>query len=370
MIRFFKHEKGNTKYLFMAAITAAWQFWAGVYFGFFIALIYLAALITALSLREFRAITIHRLKQHKGAISLATLVALLILAPMAVAYLDITKITGFRSWNTVFKGQPDWTHFLIPMQETSWYRWLYDLVRANCCKSAMEPYLFPGFIALASPLAAFWLWKRKSAHLTQAQRQYLKISLLMFSILFLMTIKISPKELSPFYYIYKYVPGFGALRQLGRIYLFLILFFGLFLQFLLTYLKQIKPRLAAITGPVILALIMLESMPSRHYTFSKSAHDRRVEKLASIIKSQVQKYQCESFYLSTRQPSFVTHNDAMWLSILSNIPTMNGYSGYEPPKWGLSDPRKTTQQDIEAFLSSLENPGLDAKKVCLIMAKI
>ncbi len=49
---------------------------------------------------------------------------------------------------------------------------------------------------------------------------------------------------------------------------------------------------------------------------------------------------CQAFLLRVpNQPAnYLDQNDAMWISLKTGLPTLNGSSGWSPPGWRLEDP--------------------------------
>ncbi len=68
--------------------------------------------------------------------------------------------------------------------------------------------------------------------------------------------------------------------------------------------------------------------------FSISAENQYLNRLAQSLPND-----CSSFYVGLKPPKI--HNqfeyqlDAMFVSILKGVPTLNGYSGHLPPDWAL-----------------------------------
>jgi hypothetical protein len=92
---------------------------------------------------------------------------------------------------------------------------------------------------------------------------------------------------------------------------------------------------------LICALFMVGSFGlleqfGRAAAFSKSAEMARLDKLAAKLPET-----CSSFYVvaaPVRRPvKYEYQIDAMLVSIMRGVPTLNGYSGHVPPRWSLRE---------------------------------
>jgi hypothetical protein len=109
--------------------------------------------------------------------------------------------------------------------------------------------------------------------------------------------------------------------------------------------KHASTRAWLITATVlVISFGLLEQFNSEDgQYYSISAENARLEKLAGKLPDK-----CSSFYVATapavpaEQDSFQNQNymhDAMLVSILRGVPTLNGRSGKNPPDWSLRNVR-------------------------------
>ncbi|MFW7378362.1 MAG: hypothetical protein ACOH5I_06130 [Oligoflexus sp.] len=369
LIKFFKSSDKPMRFLYIATISAAWQFWASVYFGLFLLLVYLGLTISALAYKPIRRLVIPKLLDHKLGLLIAATLAIVILAPLFYRYHLIKEVTGYRDWPTVFWGMADWKQLILPIHDSFLYQGFHKYMMANSTIRGMEPYLFSGFLPLAAPfiLMTMLLFSRiRRGYLTRVE-QYAVYFSLSYIFLLLLASKTSPKEFNLYYYIYQYVPGFGALRQLNRIHLLYLLFLGLSLQFIVAKVYCKNRLVAHVLGLLMLVAVFLENIPTNFYIFSKSQNNIRIEKLTSLVLKSVSENGCKAFFLSTPNIDYATHNDAMWISLQTKIPTINGYSGHNPPGWNLYRARHITKEHIMQYLYSYGS-NWDQADICLIHA--
>jgi hypothetical protein len=124
------------------------------------------------------------------------------------------------------------------------------------------------------------------------------------------------------------IPGAVAIRAFGRVVLILLIPMALGLACFVEFLE--KRRLAIASW--IVALVCLAEQGTTTEAFDAAANRATIEALASRIdRSRVAFY----YHPVERRPFDITHLDAMWASLSTRVPTVNGYSGHSPHCWNL-----------------------------------
>ncbi|MBI3396360.1 MAG: hypothetical protein HY042_11035 [Spirochaetia bacterium] len=107
--------------------------------------------------------------------------------------------------------------------------------------------------------------------------------------------------------------------------------------------------------------VVLENSHRNTEAYNKSRHVVRVER----IKQQLALHgTCGAFYVEPAAGSvpLITHLDAMWVSMETQIPTVNGYSGSVPHGWTFE--ARAAEEDIERYLRTR---GAHVEgKVCIV----
>ena len=155
---------------------------------------------------------------------------------------------------------------------------------------------------------------------------------------------------SPWKWIYEYVPGASAVRALGRwsvvLALPLSILFSAFMDWSwgkMGFIKELKIQWIGKGLVVFFALCVLYEQTAFPPTpgFSKHSELARLERLSEKLPSNA-----GPFYVTVK-PGLMTGSyggplsatdvqiDAMLISAVRGIPTLNGYSGANPPQWGL-----------------------------------
>ena len=122
------------------------------------------------------------------------------------------------------------------------------------------------------------------------------------------------------------IPGGIGIRAVGRIVLFLLIPAALGLAALVQFLEQKQRTLA----PWIVVLVCTLEQGVTTESFDAAENRAAIARIAR----QVDPGQ-EAFYYRPRQNrvSSTYHLEAMWASLATGVPTINGYSGYSPPGW-------------------------------------
>ncbi len=122
------------------------------------------------------------------------------------------------------------------------------------------------------------------------------------------------------------IPGANAMRAVGRIVLILLIPAALGLAFLAEFLER---RGWAVAGWVV-ALVCLAEQGVTTATFDAEANRATIMNLARRIDRGRDVFY---YHPCDRQPIVIYQLDAMWASLATRLPTINGYSGHFPRDW-------------------------------------
>jgi hypothetical protein len=122
------------------------------------------------------------------------------------------------------------------------------------------------------------------------------------------------------------IPGGNAVRAIGRVVLILLVPLGLGLAALVQYLMR---NGHALLGWTVAVLCIAEQGVTTD-SYDVATNTQRITTLAQKINLDQEVF----FYHPDQKQSFFHYQlDAMWASLLSGVPTINGYSGYYPRGW-------------------------------------
>ncbi len=316
--------------LFFAGVTG--QLYAGVYLGWYTAFAFSVAGLIALAVPYYRRPLLALLKAHPVALTLAAGLSAAAIAPLMLPYAEVGKQFGLRPFEealTMIPVPQAWLH----MGQFSWFykplaQW--PVFRAI----PMEHEQRCGFGLLTTALCLLgYGWSRK-------QRSVVLFGLALATILLTSTLY---GAFTPWKLVYDFFPGAQAIRAVSRIGILLLLPVGLGVAVTLHRLSGLgKKGLAAAAG---LAVLCLAEQGETTPAFDKA--QTRADLAA--ITAQVGPH-CQAFVFSPLQgyaPYWKYQLDAMMAGLERGLPTLNGYSGHNPPGWALGD-------------TNLSHPGAEA----------
>ena len=158
-------------------------------------------------------------------------------------------------------------------------------------------------------------------------------------------------DFSPWQFVYAYVPGGQVVRAVARYALVVALPMAIAFAFLLDFvIRKISLQTHSARRILLFAVLlvittfgMVEQFGRKEgfNGFSISHENEYLNRLAQALPND-----CSTFYVGLQPPTI--HNqfeyqlDAMFVSMLKGLPTLNGYTGHLPANWGLyevADPR-------------------------------
>jgi hypothetical protein len=345
-------------YLFFVCLAA--QFWAGYYLGWSLFFVLLLLAIGALCLPRSRKSLLQHLVKHRRSIALAGLLALVLVAPMADHYLKTIREVGPRAFSDAVELVPRLQTWLY-LGGASWlYSWQAQSKLFQPVSYELEQHLGIGWITLIVAIVGFWRFQK--ARGTWAQVAGLG------AIATILLITHYPGGFIPWKYVFGVIPGAVAIRAVARVGILMLIPFSIGLG----YFAQASSRSAAF----LVAAICLFEQGQGYATYDKLQSRRDIDALVAQVRTE-----CAAFYYSrTYEPNssqiseqYKLQIDAMWASLQTRVPTINGYAGSAPAGWDdLWENRtfdKAAQSRIRKALdhwTSLHH--LDPPRVCWIQS--
>lgn len=196
------------------------------------------------------------------------------------------------------------------------------------------------------PLLIFGLYIAATVRVIRHGSGFLKAFALAIAVSWLLTLKLG--ILSPWQAVFELVPGAKGLRVVFRYQLFLVL------PVLLLIAAAWRERLAAMRVPVLAGLTALLAVEQLN-----SATPARLVRAEQLVLEAIPRPPrgCASFYVvaaRVNEPLFFDagmhalypHNvDAMYLAERWRVPTVGGFSTFNPPDWDFAD---ATASDYDA----------------------
>lgn len=325
-------KEGGVKTFSLAIIMVLMQLIVGIYTGLFLVLL-LAIYLLFNIYKIFPALkkTYLDLCYNKDTYYLLVLVGLISLTiTIYYPYYLSKNEFGYRSWAEIEKLLPTLESLrYVPPYAVNWQN-IYTI-------KSWELVSFPGGIPILAllifPLFLFIKEARK--------KSWILFVILTIALSVLVTIKYNGHS---FYENLYNLPGFGAIRVVSRIIGVQIFFFAIVvagtIHIMLLYLKNVNKFVAIFTGVFLLFLVYKDQEINWLFTIKKK--ELLQTELVWTEKLKKKLSECDVFVLSaldSKRGYWETHLDAMYISQILDIPTLNGYSGRLPHHYRMESPK-------------------------------
>ncbi len=323
-----------------AVVCAVLQLYAAVYLGWFLALALGVCLLVTLVLSLFSAecrdtIRVGLKQLWLSAIAAAAL-ASLALIPLGIHYSRAQAEVGPRIYDEIRNMLPRVSSYFLPSDYTFLYAPMLKLKQG--IPVAHEHVMFAGFLVLICTLLMLASLFRRPREFATRWWKLALLSIWMITIVITLWV-----DGSLWNTLHKVIPGGGAIRAVSRITLLQLIPLGAAAAWAATWIER---RAGILVAALFAGLVVLENSGVANYHFSVRDQITRVNQL----KSQLAAKRCSTFFVTGTDESWKTQLDAMWASIDTKIPTINGYSGNIPPAWPFEDLRNVRQAALRRWL--------------------
>ncbi|MGD0542701.1 MAG: hypothetical protein ABSB33_14395 [Tepidisphaeraceae bacterium] len=328
------------------------QFWGGFYNGYFILLGCGIALFWAMLVPLYRRSIVEILWRNRIAVVLTAAGVFLLLLPLGIRYLAAMKSVGPRSLGAVgsFLPRPQSWIYLGPWN--CLYGWMNRISIFANMPCPFEQGIGLGFGTTLVALMGLWMGRRRPLIVLAA--------LTMATLIAVSTLVAG--QYSLWHIAYWWLPGAGALRAVCRLGLLLTLPAAIGVALLIDRCRGKLWRIGLGAG---LLCLSEQINVSPHY--DKFEVRDRVNAIVARIPPHAGRFFYSVTYESGRPEAQI---DAMWASMRSGIPTINGYTSSIPPDYELWDIVAITPAQRRALRVQLERWinrwGLDERDVAWI----
>ncbi len=311
-------SKRSGIWILMFAASVVLQLYAGFYLGWFFCFGLLVCFVVALGHGETRQRIVQTALDNSWTIVLGLLLSGVALSWMAYHYLEAFTQAGSRTWEEAATMVPRWKSWLNMGPDN----WLFGRLRHYIAFSDLpmehEHRIGLGIATLVMCAAGFrMMMKSKWGMIVSISTGVVLIVAFMY-----------PPDWSPWKLVWGLVPGAGAIRAVSRIALLLLIPFSMAVALFINGMRATAPAVLVL---MILCLEQIQTTPA----FDKHLVRRQVMSIVNRIPRETKAFYyapcpspCES------QLSIWKYQiDAMWAQMVSEVPTVNGYSGHFPKGW-------------------------------------
>jgi len=329
--------KGSWSSLLFAGLWTVWQFYSGVYMGFFTLLlmstmgvVFVVYQVTnrkctivqlvAEYVRSWKTLQYRR----RAAIVVGLLLVVVSMIILFYPYLQVSHLYGFnRSWNEIENMLPRVQSYILSDHSKLWGTSGKNIFTGLPMRH--EHQMFVGVVPLLMVVLALvmGIGRDKEQH----------FMLMSWTLVGIIALTLYVGGVS-FWYIFHGLPLASAIRAMTRLDQVLLFPIGYLAGFMIDTVRIRYRWRNALVVAVILPLLIVEfasiSMPSS----SKIEWRERVKILEKRIPKNVPQNGI-LFVAQINGPFYADEIDAMWVALNRGMKTLNGYSGHWPPGYSV-----------------------------------
>ncbi|SVA95745.1 uncharacterized protein METZ01_LOCUS148599 [marine metagenome] len=371
-------------YSFFAVSLYHLQLWTSFYVTWFFTIILLFGISVLLLTKSGRTYFKKFVKNNLNIITFTCVIFVLFLLPFIDLYLPILKNSGGRSYDEVDLMLPRLTSYLWMGHENLVWGWIpkhnfYSLpmwpehrigigLIFSCFALLSFSWALRGFLKIQKGrLGLHWAvlstFPKISARF-DSSKYFLLIGCLGVLVFFILSLRI---DSSLWGIIYSNIPGGNSVRAVTRYVLIAYFFVGIYSALLLHQIQQkvLKSNIKYMFLVGLSSIISIFGIVEQT-GFANSFDSIISSKWTNAVVKKIDP-NCDSFYLTALpnfpRPFWAIHTDAMMASHLTNIPTINGYSGSNPRNYSLWNPKaKDIKNSVKEWKSSMNIEG----NICII----
>ncbi|NVK01960.1 MAG: hypothetical protein HWE12_10495 [Oceanospirillaceae bacterium] len=328
----------NTKtfrYFLIAGAWLVWQFYAGVYIGFFTLLLLATMTLTYLGYARFKDhqsirsvsndffLSWHSQSKNEKIIFisiLAFLLALLLL--LFYPYLQVSHLYGAkRSWNEIATMLPRPQSYFLADASFFWSNSTAGVFSSIAMRH--EHQMFIGAIPFFLALMGFIIGSRSRNGAT------FTLMTGMLAVAIVLTLNVGGYSL---WYLLHKLPLASSIRVMTRLdqaFLFPVAYLAVI------GLDYFRNRYSWATKSIlifVLPMLIVEAAMTTMGTSTKDSWRQRFSTLDAIVPKELPDNSI-LFFAQRSGPPYADELDAMWVSMKLNKETLNGYSGLLPPEY-------------------------------------
>lgn len=318
-------------YFFLAIFFVVYQFYCGIYLGFFL-FIPIAILLVSVFIVHRKKLLAH-LKQYKWSLSIlgAIVINVLLIAPLMLPYLERSKTTRLNQYENIVSSVPTVRSFFYSQEGSVFWDILSEV--GNDYPDSWDHQIFAGSVGtlsfiFLSIVGIIWMISKKL-------RSKLKLNKNQFVFLITcwltMMLFIRYQGFSLYQMVFK-IPGFASLRSLTRIINIELIFFAFSTSYVIYLILKKLPKFQVYIFFLFMILAVFDNYfyEGESYRMEKAYSQNRIEELVSKMKhlpgGSVVSYEPDE--LINRVTDYQI--DGMMAAQTLGLKSINGYSATAP----------------------------------------
>lgn len=327
-------ETRTTKFLTLACVAVAYQFYCTIYIGVFLVM-GLIVLFPAFFLVHKRYPDVRALLggnyRRVAMRALVLILFILSLMPLLLPYYYTSLEYGLRSWEEIATMLPRIQSYFYPAEGSVLWNDLSFL--GHGLPMHPEHRLFTGLIPLLALVFMPVIFFRD-----RTNPLFLKGMVAFIITVFLILLTLSVYEDFSLYRFVSKLPGLSAIRSVTRIMLLVLFPLAIMVGLVLHKISETKglQRRPFAKGMLLLIILLVVCIDQRVYVagfmnYSKPESQRRLMKIEAFVKDKHSAAKVLAYMpAKSSDPPYVVHLDAMMAAQNLNMAAVNGYSGILP----------------------------------------
>lgn len=366
-------EQKKYRLLVISGFWLVWQFYSGIYMGFFAVLLLAAGACVHVFynwyslknpfIKQIRELIVQwhsQARTEKVRVLLGLAVLLIGLVVLFYPYIQVSRLYGaVRSWGEIAMMLPRPQSYFLADGSHLWSWSTADIFTSIPMRH--EHQMFMGAIPLLlATIGLFLGGRRSSGHIFTVMAGTL-IGLI------LLTLYVGGFS---FWYFLHQLPLASAIRVMTRLDQALLFPLAYLVVMAIDYIRQNWHWGNVLVIWVILPLMLLEFAATSMYVSNKSEWRDRLARIKATVPHGI-KPDSILFFAQRQGPSYADELDAMWISLQLGLKTLNGYSGFSPPGYNSEYGKNCVElpKRVTSFMSFAAISG-DEKSYRELMKKI
>jgi hypothetical protein len=320
------------------------QLFTTFYFAWFLVFWSVLFFILSFAFRESRRFIIAVCKKFWPALIACAVVFLLGFIPLLLLYVPTIRVGTWYKYDFVIQIIPDWRTVMWMGDGNYLWAWAHRALMPDPKPETWTELivgigLIPSLTFIAFIVFSVWLIKGRSKTTHDVGKTFLGIMILASALFYLIGFKYAGH--SPWSFVFQYFPGAGAIRAVSRYVIFLTLpmsiAFAYALHQVLAFASTQRTQIRKIAVLAIAAFGVFEQFGVPKVNgegFSKNVEEQYLKAMAAKLPQD-----CAAFYVAPDPNSnhavYEYQYDAMMISIISRVRTLNASSSQFPRGWNM-----------------------------------
>jgi hypothetical protein len=325
--------------LSLAAVCFNVQLGTAFYYAWFFSVWLVLFLLLALAFRGSRNFIFANVWKFRRAVIIGAAVFLAGFIPILLIYAPVVRAGSWYHFDFIMEMIPDWRSLLSMGDGNYVWAWFFKRVIGNPRPRTWGELmvgigLVPSLAWLALTVASVWLIK-KARKTGNVGLLFLGVMILATDLFILLGLKAG--SYLPWQYMYQYFPGAGAIRAVSRFVIFLTLPMSIGFAYGLQKVLQVASTRGLRTAVLLIAAFgVFEQFGAPRINgagFWIGVEETYLKTMAAKLPGD-----CTAFYVAPGpHPTHAIaeyHYDAMMISAISHVKTLNASSSQFPRDWG------------------------------------